>query len=183
MSRAHGRPCDRRALSGLLPEHIEVTGLPVNPVFGSNRWTRRSAPAPGLERRPLRGADGRSKRAKKLEPLAHVLNYSGLPLELAIAAGGDKELHSRLSEVEWHLPRARLWLPVDDMPVLMLAAIFIVCKAGGLIVSEALAAGLPLLLVEAILGQETGNAEYVEQGVAGFWWKMQSRALRQSITG
>ena len=49
----------------------------------------------------------------------------------------------------------------------MQAADFIVCKAGGLIVSEALAAGLPLLMVEAIPGQETGNAEYVVRGGAG----------------
>ncbi len=49
----------------------------------------------------------------------------------------------------------------------MQAADFIVCKAGGLIVSESLAIGLPLLLVEAIPGQETGNAEYVVQGGAG----------------
>ncbi len=152
--------------SGLPPEHIEVTGLPVNPVFGSN-------PDKAELRRRLGWSEDRcvalmagSKRVKKLEPLAHVLNHSGLPLELAIVAGGDKELHSRLSEVEWHLP-AHVYGFVDDMPALMLAADFIVCKAGGLIVSEALAAGLPLLLVEAIPGQETGNAEYVERGGAG----------------
>ena len=50
---------------------------------------------------------------------------------------------------------------------MMLAADLIVCKAGGLIVSEALAAGLPLLLAEAIPGQETGNADYVIGGGAG----------------
>jgi 1,2-diacylglycerol 3-beta-galactosyltransferase len=50
---------------------------------------------------------------------------------------------------------------------MMQAADFIICKAGGLIVSEALATGLPLLLVEALPGQEIGNAEHVIRGQAG----------------
>jgi 1,2-diacylglycerol 3-beta-galactosyltransferase len=42
-----------------------------------------------------------------------------------------------------------------------------VCKAGGLIVTESLACGLPLLLVDVLPGQEEGNADYVVQGGAG----------------
>jgi 1,2-diacylglycerol 3-beta-galactosyltransferase len=49
----------------------------------------------------------------------------------------------------------------------MHAADFIVCKAGGLIVTEALACGLPLLLIDVIEGQETGNAEFVVDNGAG----------------
>jgi UDP-N-acetylglucosamine:LPS N-acetylglucosamine transferase len=56
---------------------------------------------------------------------------------------------------------------VDDMPTLMHASDFILCKAGGLIVSEALACGLPLLVIDVIPGQETGNAEYVIEHGAG----------------
>jgi 1,2-diacylglycerol 3-beta-galactosyltransferase len=41
------------------------------------------------------------------------------------------------------------------------------CKAGGLIVTEALACGLPLLLIDVLPGQEAGNADYVVQGGAG----------------
>ncbi len=40
-------------------------------------------------------------------------------------------------------------------------------KAGGLIISETLACGLPLVLIDVIPGQETGNAEYVVSGNAG----------------
>jgi UDP-N-acetylglucosamine:LPS N-acetylglucosamine transferase len=40
-------------------------------------------------------------------------------------------------------------------------------KAGGLTVTEALACGLPLILVNVIPGQESGNAEYVISGQAG----------------
>jgi UDP-N-acetylglucosamine:LPS N-acetylglucosamine transferase len=56
---------------------------------------------------------------------------------------------------------------VKNMPTLMRAADAIICKAGGLIVTESLAAGLPLLLTDVIPGQETGNANYVVNGGAG----------------
>jgi UDP-N-acetylglucosamine:LPS N-acetylglucosamine transferase len=74
-------------------------------------------------------------------------------LEFALVAGGDEELEQRWSAWAWHQP-AHVYGYVNDMPSLMLAADLIVCKAGGLIVSEALAAGLPLLLVEVIPGME-----------------------------
>jgi UDP-N-acetylglucosamine:LPS N-acetylglucosamine transferase len=47
-----------------------------------------------------------------------------------------------------------------------LAADALMCKAGGLIVTEALACGLPLLLVDVLPGQEQGNADYVIEGGA-----------------
>ena len=50
---------------------------------------------------------------------------------------------------------------------MMRAADAIVCKAGGLTVTESLACGLPLMLTDVIPGQETGNAEYVVNGGAG----------------
>jgi 1,2-diacylglycerol 3-beta-galactosyltransferase len=98
--------------------------------------------------------------------VAQALNHSGLPLHLALVAGDNEALLAQWQHTEWHLP-AHVYGYVSDMAHLMQAADFIVCKAGGLIVSEALAAGLPLLLVEAIPGQETGNAGYVVQGGAG----------------
>jgi len=55
---------------------------------------------------------------------------------------------------------------VDNLPELS-AADFIICKAGGLIVTESLASGLPLLLVHALPGQETGNVNFVVENNAG----------------
>lgn len=49
---------------------------------------------------------------------------------------------------------------------MMRAADFVVAKAGGLIVTESLAAGLPLLFIDMIPGQETGNADYAVAGGA-----------------
>jgi UDP-N-acetylglucosamine:LPS N-acetylglucosamine transferase len=101
----------------------------------------------------------------KLGDVLNALNHSGLPLQIAAVAGGDDELFARLRDREWHLP-ARLYNFVDDLPAMMRASDFVVAKAGGLIVTESLAAGLPLLFVDMIPGQETGNADYAVAGGA-----------------
>jgi UDP-N-acetylglucosamine:LPS N-acetylglucosamine transferase len=56
---------------------------------------------------------------------------------------------------------------VTEMGMFMMGADCVVGKAGGLTVSEALACGLPMILVDVIPGQETGNADYVVSGNAG----------------
>jgi 1,2-diacylglycerol 3-beta-galactosyltransferase len=95
-----------------------------------------------------------------------VLNHSGLPLQLAVVAGGDDDLYRELKDTEWHLP-VHLYNFVNNMPALMRAADCVLSKAGGLIVSESLACGLPMLLVDVLPGQEEGNADYVTQAGAG----------------
>jgi UDP-N-acetylglucosamine:LPS N-acetylglucosamine transferase len=96
----------------------------------------------------------------------HVLNHAGFPIQLIVVAGGDDDLYARLQETEWHVP-VHLYNFVREMPVFLHAADCVLSKAGGLIVSESLACGLPMLLIQAIAGQETGNAQYVVEGGAG----------------
>jgi 1,2-diacylglycerol 3-beta-galactosyltransferase len=169
----------RKALdSGLSPDRVEITGLPVNPKLALRADKRALREKLGWSYDRAVALFTGSKRVKKLEPIADILNHSGLPLELAIVAGGDEALRTRFEAVEWHQP-AHVYGYVDNMVELMQAADFIVCKAGGLIVSEALAAGLPLLLAEALPGQETGNVEHVEAGRAGVLVDDPAEALAQ----
>jgi 1,2-diacylglycerol 3-beta-galactosyltransferase len=107
-----------------------------------------------------------SKRVEHLYDALRVLNHSGLPLQLAVVAGGDDELYRRFQETEWHV-ETHFYNFVSELGNFMRAADCIISKAGGLIVSEALACGLPLILVDVIPGQETGNANHVVSGKAG----------------
>lgn len=152
--------------SGLPPERVTITGLPVNPLFAQpfDKAALRADLGWRSDRTVTLFAG--SKRVTKLEPIAHALNHSGLPLELALVSGSDEELLARWRAETWHQP-AHVYGFVKNMPDLIRAADIIVCKAGGLIVSEALAAGVPLLITEAIPGQEVGNAEVVVEGGAG----------------
>jgi len=151
---------------GLDPEVVHITGLPVNPALAA-------APVKAEARRALGWPEDKftvlavgSKRVERLDAFTHVLNHSGFDLHLAAVAGGNEQLYVALQETEWHIP-ATVYDYVANMPDLMHAADCIVSKAGGLIVTESLACGLPLLLTQVIPGQETGNAQYVVEGGAG----------------
>ncbi len=152
--------------AGLPAERVEVMGIPVDPAFGEAR-------APALLRSSLGWNPDLTtvlavggKRVGNLPDIVRVLNHAGFPIQLALVAGQNEDLHREFKEMDWHLP-AHIYGFVDNMPTLMHASDLILCKAGGLIVSESLAAGLPLLLVDVLPGQEAGNAEFVVQGEAG----------------
>jgi 1,2-diacylglycerol 3-beta-galactosyltransferase len=153
--------------AGLPPEKIQEIGIPVHPRLAQE--TREKA----LIRAELGWDQNRttilavgSKRVEHLGPILNVLNHSGWPIQLVMAAGGDEEQYNELLKTDWHVP-AHVYNFVKNMPTLMRASDASICKAGGLIVSESLAAGLPLLLTDVIPGQETGNANYVVNGGAG----------------
>jgi 1,2-diacylglycerol 3-beta-galactosyltransferase len=151
----------------LTRDQVRVTGIPIHPSFASARRTP-SVIRSELDLNPDLTtilAVG-SKRVGHLESVLHIINHSGLPLQLVVVAGGDDALYRRLRRVDWHLP-CQVYNLVSNMPSLMHAADCILCKAGGLIVSESLAVGLPMLLVDVLPGQEVGNAEYVIEGDAG----------------
>jgi 1,2-diacylglycerol 3-beta-galactosyltransferase len=157
LARSHGLPANK----------VRIIGIPVHPDLA------RENRDPAVIRAELGWRSDLTtvlavggRRVGYLIDVLTVLNHSGLPLQLVIVAGGDDELYHQLEGIEWHTV-VHLHNFVRNMPTLMHAADFIVCKAGGLIVTEALACGLPLLLIDVLPGQETGNANYVLEGGAG----------------
>ena len=146
---------------------VRMTGIPVNPALGDDTRSKAEVRASlGLDPDRTTVLVVGSRRVNNLLTAAAVLNHSNLPVQLIVAAGGDDETHAALQAMDWHLP-GRLFNFADDMPSLMRAADVLVGKSGGLIVNETLAAGLPMLLIDVIEGQETGNALYVTEHGAG----------------
>jgi 1,2-diacylglycerol 3-beta-galactosyltransferase len=158
---------DEAIEAGLSPEQVVVTGIPVHPNLAAESREPSAVRAglgwpTGLRAGLIVGG----RRVKNLTGILRALNHSGLPLQLTVVAGGDDALYRELGETDWHVP-ARVFNFVENMPHLMHASDFVVCKAGGLIVTESLACGLPILLTDFIAGQETGNVRYVVEGGAG----------------
>ncbi len=150
----------------IAPNKVQVTGIPVSPVFSQTLQTKRELRMqlgwdPDL---PTFLAVG-SRRVAQLVQMLNVFNHFGRPLQVIAVAGKDEELYARLKQINWHIP-AQVYNFVGNMPQFMLASDAIVCKAGGLVVTESLAAGLPILLIDMLPGQEEGNRDYVlEKGV------------------
>ncbi len=151
---------------GLDRAQLRVTGIPVHPRLAQPSEPAAARAEVGLQPDLLTVLAVGSKRVTGLGEVLHVLNHGGWPLQLVAVAGGDEALYRRLLAEEWHVP-TRVILAAQDMPTLLHAADCVVCKAGGVMVTEALACGLPLLLVDVLPGQEIGNAQYVISGGAG----------------
>lgn len=152
---------------GFSAESVQVVGIPVDPALV------RESPTGAVLRSEL-GWDPNLKtvlavgsdRVRNLPEALRGLNHSGLPVQVVVVAGGNDSLYEELQDTEWHAT-THLYNFVDDLPRLMRASDCILCKAGGLIVTEALASGLPLLLIDVLPGQEAGNAEYIVEHGAG----------------
>jgi 1,2-diacylglycerol 3-beta-galactosyltransferase len=153
--------------AGVPNERVEVIGIPVHPRIAGEKRSKSALRAElGWKKNVATVLAVGSKRVGGLGPALDALNHSALSLQLAIVSGGDEELYASMQGREWHLP-THLYNFVDNMPELMRASDFIIAKPGGLIVTESLAAGLPMVFVDMIPGQETGNADYAVSGGAG----------------
>ncbi len=157
--------------TGVPPERISATGIPVDPVF--------AAPMDRLEARRCHGLDptlptlllsvggfGLHGAARILEALLAIRQ----PVQIVAVAGARAEVRARLQRVAAGAPprhRVQVLGFTTAMDELMAAADLLVGKAGGLTSSEALARGLPLLIVNPTPGQEERNSDHLlEAGVA-----------------
>ena len=153
--------------NGIQADRIKITGIPVSPVYAAQN-----------ERKPvIRARLGwnvtlptylvvGSRRTDRLLEILNVLNHFGLPLQVIVLAGKDTKFLAQLEAIDWHIP-AKIFGLVENMTDFMLAADAIICKAGGLIITESLACGLPIMLMDVIPGQEEGNRDYVLENDAG----------------
>lgn len=158
---------DRGIYAGLSADKMRITGLPVHPRFStlpSQAEARESlgwdVDLPAILM--VAGGDGMGPLFKT----ARALNARKLNCQIAIIAGRNKVLFDKLTAAEWNQP-THIYGFMKDMPRLMAASSILVSKAGPATICEACIAGLPVILFDAIPGQETGNVDYVVQSQAG----------------
>lgn len=153
--------------AGLPAEKVKIVGIPVRPeLIKGNQDQAVIREKLGWREDLFTVLAIGSKRVEHLYDALWMLNHSGFPLQLIIAAGGDQDFYRRCQETEWHV-ETHVYDFVTEMGTFMRGADCVLGKAGGLTVSESLASGLPMILVDVIPGQETGNADYVVSGNAG----------------
>ncbi|MFW5772287.1 MAG: MGDG synthase family glycosyltransferase [Phototrophicaceae bacterium] len=155
---------------GLRPDQMSISGLPVNPSFNSGLLPKAEA------RREL-GWDpdlpavllvGGGEGMGPLYDIARAVNARQGRFQLVIIAGKNSALKARLEAAHWNHP-THIYGFVNDMARKMSAADILVTKAGPSTICEAGIAGLPMILSDAIPGQETGNVEYVVRNGAGVY--------------
>jgi 1,2-diacylglycerol 3-beta-galactosyltransferase len=160
---------------------VRVTGLPINPeIVKETRSPSELRKEFGWKQEMPTCLVVASPRTQEMAKISQLLDQ--IPdLQVAVVCGGNSQLFAKLEQQEWQGP-VQLYDWVDNMPQLMKASDFIVSKAGGLIVSEALASGLPMIIAEALPGQETGNMHYVVENRAGAWAPGPTEVLATAIS-
>ncbi len=142
-------------------QKIFATGIPIGAEFGS------IAQAHDATRTTILIMGGGLGLGSIEETLSELDKISA-PLKIVVVAGQNEQLLARLNRL-----REKIAHPVEvlgyvsDVHRLMAAADLLITKPGALTISEAFAAGVPLILHEPIPGPEALNAAYaVAHGAA-----------------
>jgi len=153
--------------SGIDPQKIFISGIPVNPDFASVHATKPELRLSlGLEPQLPTVLIVGSRRVSGIFEHLEALEMLSFPFQVVVIAGGDNDLYAQISQRKWSFP-IQVQNYVANMPDWMLCADLLVTKAGGLILSEGLAAGLPMVLIDYLPGQEEGNVRYILNHQAG----------------
>jgi processive 1,2-diacylglycerol beta-glucosyltransferase len=105
------------------------------------------------------GYGGIDVSTEKLDALA-------LDMQIMVVCGNNKEMYRKLKRKKYK-KRFDIYGYVDYVDLMMDAADCIITKPGGITSSEALAKGLPMIMINPIPGHETRNAEFMlNNGIA-----------------
>jgi processive 1,2-diacylglycerol beta-glucosyltransferase len=152
---------------------VTISGIPIDPVFAEPRDKKAMRRKHGLE--PDRftilvsaGGFGVGPVGYLMQALAQLKH----PARVVAVCGRNEALKVELAETIGHLKKnsAVSYTLVGfttEMDELMTTADLFVGKPGGLTTSEALAKGLPMVVINPIPGQEERNSDHLlEQGAA-----------------
>jgi processive 1,2-diacylglycerol beta-glucosyltransferase len=163
---------------GLPPEQVRVTGIPVRLAIAEPKdplamRQQHNLPAD----RPLITVFGGGVETRQIREMVEGLLAGQAPATLAVVAGRNKELSAALSDLASG-PQVELRLLgfVDYVDDLVTASDLVISKPGGLITSEVLARGTPMLVIAPVPGQEDVNADVVAGSGAGIQLRLPEMA-------
>lgn len=146
---------------GLPPDRVAATGIPI-------ATQPKEAPARGANEPPMllisAGATGGDYAVSVVRQTLHMRSS----FTATVMCGRNNALRQRIEQLVAPAgDRYRVLGFTAEMPQLLRRADLFVGKPGGLSASECMAAGLPMVLVNTIPGQEVRNGDYLmEQGAA-----------------
>ncbi len=152
---------------GVPPSRIYVRGIPISHVVSAVAEREQLQQRFGLDpsRLTLLITSGGTTVGKFEQVVDAVLSLeSSAPgrLQLLVVCGEDERVYQRLSaRMATEAMPLRVFGFINYMAELMAVSDLVISKAGGLTVSEALAAHRPLVLYHVIPGQEQVNAQHV----------------------
>lgn len=153
---------------GVPAASVRVTGIPIRPGFLQEIDPDAFRGKHGLDpRRPLVLLLCGGFGVGPTEDLFQQLLSLPDDIQVVVICGRNEKLRARLEHLGAGRPTVKALGFSDEMHGWMQSADLAVTKPGGLTASEALASGLPLVIVHPIPGQESRNSDYLlENGAA-----------------
>ena len=153
----------------IAPDRIHTFGIPIDPRFSETLQTdhirRRLQLRQGIPTLLLMGG------GQGLGPLLEAvqsLDRINRRIQLLVVTGTNEKVYHRLIRM---VPRLKHFIQVfghvEFIADLMSVADLIITKPGGLTTSEALAKGLPIVILDPLPGQEIKNANFLVQSHVG----------------
>ncbi len=141
-------------------EKVKPFGIPVDEKYAEKMPKEEIRKLLGFENKPtvlvMSGSMGYGNVTKHIKELDKL----EIDFQMLIVCGRNKSLYRRLSELKTDKLKYVFGF-VGNVDELMDASDCIITKPGGLTVSESLAKGLPLILMNPIPGQEDRNLEFL----------------------
>lgn len=171
-------------LSRGVPEDLfYVTGIPIRleitrPKSQEEMRIHHGLPLSG----PIITLFGGGIDSKRVKTVISLLLRSLIPATLVVVAGRNETLLAEIADLT-DGPQMKLIKleQVDFVDDLVAASDLVITKGGGLIVSEVLARGTPMLIFEPLPGQEEWNADVVSGYGAGIQLRMPEMAALTAL--
>jgi processive 1,2-diacylglycerol beta-glucosyltransferase len=143
---------------GISNDKIKIMGIPVDGKFSENIEKEGIYKKLNLEKNKftvliLTAAFG-------FGPIEEIVNLLYRQVQILVVCGRNTGLYRRLAAKKYN--SVRIFGLVDNIEELMAAAHLVITKPGGLTIAESLAMERPMIFFRAIYGQETKNAEILE---------------------
>jgi len=159
---------------GVPPELLEVTGIPVNLEINEPK-----EPLAIRERHELPTDKcvitlfGGGIEVERVRLMVSQMLEGRTEGMLVVVAGRNERLEDALADLrDGPNMRLRLYGKVDHVDDLVAASDLVISKAGGLTVSEVMARGTPMVIIDPVAGQEEWNADVVVGSGAGIQLRM-----------
>ncbi|MCM8783489.1 MAG: glycosyltransferase [Candidatus Omnitrophica bacterium] len=148
---------------GVPGERIRILGIPVAPEFRKEKDKSKIFEKLNLNPQlPVILIMGGSQGLGPINKIVNIISHLPTPLQMVVICGRNKFLYKKLSLRKRNVKKPLLILGyIDNIDELMEISTVLITKPGGLTTAEALAKGIPMVIIRPLPGQEAKNTDFL----------------------